>query len=99
MVALVIVFRRVPGGDTHLERTRPGVVAVPTGRDAFAAIDDLQDSLEDAIPTLFDCSDVAEWISTCKGTPGHSLIVARGTAKNLCRSQEDVENAPVCESL
>jgi hypothetical protein len=66
---------------------------------AFGAINDFQDSLEDVVPTLFACSNVKEWIQAGKATPGHSLIVARLTAENLCRGQPGAEGAPVCESL
>lgn len=65
----------------------------------FGAINDFQDSLEDAVPTLFACSDVDEWVRVGKDTPGHSLIVARATAKNLCRFQPGTKTAPVCTSL
>jgi hypothetical protein len=65
----------------------------------FGAIDDLQDSLKDVVPTLFACANVNEWIQAGEATPGHSLIVARLTAENLCRGQEGAQGAPVCKSL
>jgi hypothetical protein len=63
---------------------------------AFAAIDDMQDSLSDAVPTLSACSSVDEWIRVGSETPGHSLIVNEGTLDNLCRYEDEAAGAPLC---
>ncbi len=67
--------------------------------ESFAAIDDLHDSLEDAVPTLRACADVEEWIRVGNATSGHSLLVGKPTAKNLCRFQAGAKGSSVCTSL
>jgi hypothetical protein len=78
-----------PSSSTACERAWEG----------FAAIDDLHDTLQDAVPTLLACSDLDEWIRIGNATPGHSLFVGRVTAKNLCRFQQGAQGSKVCESL
>src|SRR5205809_710243 len=65
----------------------------------FATIDDMHDTLSDAVPTLFACPTLSEWLQAGNRTPGDTLIVARVTAENLCRYQESAKNAPLCQSL
>lgn len=66
---------------------------------AFADIDDLHDTLADVVPTLSACSSLDEWIAVGESIPGHGLIVARITVKNLCRFQPGARGTPVCQSL
>jgi hypothetical protein len=66
---------------------------------SFADIDDLHDSLEDAVPTLFACSTFEEWRAGGESVQGHSLLVIKTTARNLCQFQAGAEGAPVCDDL
>jgi hypothetical protein len=86
-------------GSSRAGGAAAAVSACESSWQAFAAIDDMHDSVEDAVPTLFACHDRREWIGAGKATPGHSFVVAKVTAANLCRYQKNVEEAAVCHSL
>jgi len=86
------------GGDSSASADQDGSTACEQAWQSFAAIDDMQDSLSDAVPTLFACSSVDEWIQVGSGTSGHNLIVNRGTLDNLCRYQDGAADAPLCAS-
>jgi hypothetical protein len=102
-VLAILVSAACGSGSSGGDGARSGHESASTpcerAREAFAAIDDLHDTLEDAIPTLHACSDFNEWDRVGNATSGHNLVVAKVTAKNLCRFQSGTQGAPVCESL
>jgi hypothetical protein len=94
-------------GSSSQDESPPGDVGAntPVSSDclnewqSFADIDDLHDTLEDAVPTLFACSSFEEWRAGGESVQGHSLLVIKTTARNLCRYQAGAEGAPVCDDL
>jgi hypothetical protein len=69
--------------EEHITTTRGPLVR--SRGEPSPPLDNMHDTIKQAVPTLFACSNLKMWLAVGRATPGQGFFLSRFSAGNLCR--------------